>query len=60
MPGVDGEIPKGGFIGYTLADAHLDPEVYTDPEAFDPERFSPGREEDKQSKYGFLGWGAGE
>jgi cytochrome P450 len=55
VPGV----PKGGFIGYNLADAHLNPEIYADPAAFDPERFNPGREEDKREKYAFLGWGAG-
>jgi cytochrome P450 len=55
-----GEVPNGGFVVYNLSDAHMNPKIYTDPEVFDPERFSPGREEDKREPYGFLGWGAGE
>lgn len=55
-----GEVPSGGFLAYSLSDAHMNPRIYTDPGLFDPERFSPGREEDKREPYAFLGWGAGE
>lgn len=54
-----GEVPSGGFLAYSLSDAHMNPRIYTDPGLFDPERFSPGREEDKREPYAFLGWGAG-
>jgi len=60
MPGGNGGVPSGGFMAYTLMDAHMNPSIYTDPGIFDPERFCPGREEDKRETYAFLGWGAGE
>ncbi|RDB26903.1 Sterol 14-demethylase [Hypsizygus marmoreus] len=52
-------VPKGNFMAYQLTDAHLNPEIYTDPTEFDPTRFAPGREEDKKQTYAYLGWGAG-
>jgi sterol 14-demethylase len=55
----DGEVGSGVFMAYSLTDAHMNPNVYTNPEVFDPERFAPGREEDKRETYAFLGWGAG-
>jgi sterol 14-demethylase len=45
MSGV--EVPNGGILAYSLSDAHMNPNIYTDPKTFDPEPFSPGREEDK-------------
>jgi sterol 14-demethylase len=60
MSGGEVEVPSGGFLAYSLADAHMNARIYTNPGEFDPERFSPGREEDKQEAYSFLGWGAGE
>lgn len=53
------KIPRGAFLCYNIADAHLNPEIYTEPEKFDPERFLPPREEDKRSPHAFLGWGVG-
>ncbi|KAF9457598.1 cytochrome P450 [Collybia nuda] len=52
-------IPKGNFVTYPLYDAHLNSNIYTNPNEFDPDRFSPDREEDKKEKYAYLGWGAG-
>ena len=60
IPGGGGEVPNGAFLAYNMPDAHLNPDIYTDPGTFDPERFNPGREEDKREPYGFLGWGVGE
>ncbi|PPR06515.1 hypothetical protein CVT24_002629 [Panaeolus cyanescens] len=54
-----GKVEVGDFVTYSLADIHLNPEVYTSPETFDPSRFGPGREEDKKGVFNFLGWGAG-
>lgn len=54
-----GEVPHGGFIAYPISDVHMNANIYTNPETFDPERFNPGREEDKREPYAFLGWGAG-
>ena len=52
-------IEKGTFMVYSLADVHLDPEIYPNPLTFDPERFLEGRDEDKQHNMSYLGWGAG-
>lgn len=55
----DKKLPLGSFVTYSFSDAHLNPEIYTNPRQFDPGRFLPGREEDKKQAYGFLGWGGG-
>ncbi|KAG6914568.1 hypothetical protein DXG01_016585 [Tephrocybe rancida] len=52
-------ISKGSFVIYRAGDAHMNPDIYTNPTKFDPDRFAPGREEDKKEPYAFLGWGAG-
>ncbi|MBD2771433.1 cytochrome P450 [Iningainema tapete] len=38
---------------------HRLPEIYTNPEQFDPERFAPGREEDKKIPFSLVGFGGG-
>ncbi|KAJ8523130.1 hypothetical protein ONZ45_g407 [Pleurotus djamor] len=56
---VDGKvIKKGDFLAYSLADVHLNPEIYSEPLKFDPSRFEAGREEDKKGTWSFLGWGS--
>ncbi|KAG5639777.1 hypothetical protein H0H81_000057 [Sphagnurus paluster] len=52
-------IPIGDFVAYSLADSHMNPDIYTNPTQFDPTRFDPGREEDKKETYAYLGWGGG-
>lgn len=52
-------VKLGDFIVYSQADAHLDPEIYLNPLKFDPERYSPGREEDRKQANAYLAWGAG-
>jgi len=54
-----GVVNPGDFVAYSLADAHLNPEIYSQPHEFDPDRFNPGREEDKKGTFSFIGWGAG-
>ena len=53
-------VPKGDFLAYPISDAHLNPDIYDTPHAFDPTRFLPGREEDKKQEYGYVAWGAGK
>ena len=36
----------------------MNPDIYPDPQKFDPSRYLPGREEDKKQFYGWAGWGA--
>ncbi|KAH9477139.1 Cytochrome P450 monooxygenase [Psilocybe cubensis] len=55
----NGQVKKGDFVAYSLADVHLNPDIYEQPEKFDPSRFEAGREEDKKGTFSFLGWGAG-
>ena len=54
-----GLVKPGDFVAYSLADVHLNPEIYSRPTEFDPSRFAPGREEDKKATLSYLGWGAG-
>ena len=54
-----GLVKRGEFIAYSLGDVHMNPNIYTRPDEFDPGRFAPGREEDKKQAYGYLGWGVG-
>lgn len=58
---IDGvTIEKGDFVMYSAAEVHLNPDIYPYPTTFDPERYVPGREEDKKQGLAYLGWGAGE
>ncbi|KAF8804683.1 cytochrome P450 [Phlegmacium glaucopus] len=52
-------IKRGDFLVYTIADVNLNPDVYTNPMTFDPDRYGPGREEDRKTTFGYLSWGAG-
>ncbi|KAF8816709.1 cytochrome P450 [Phlegmacium glaucopus] len=54
-----GLVQRGDFVVYSLADVHLDPEIYPNPLKFDPTRYNEGRKEDKKTTFGYLGWGAG-
>lgn len=53
-------IEKGDFVMYSAAQVHLNPDIYPNPTTFDPERYVPGREEDKKESLAYLGWGVGE
>lgn len=52
-------VPDGAYVVYAMADVHLDPSIYRDPETWDPSRFLPDTAEDKKVPLGYLGWGAG-
>lgn len=56
-------IPKGTTIAINLYEAHHNPRVWNDPEAFRPERFEPGDEYDKLKTQGdgtaFIAFGIG-
>jgi retinoid hydroxylase len=67
LRGVVKEINYAGYRippGWTLIVAqgltHRLPEIYTDPNSFDPERFAPHREEDKKLPFALIGFGGGE
>jgi len=52
-------IPKGDMVLISPSVGMRVPEVFKDPDAFDPDRFGPGREEDKSSPYAYMGFGGG-
>jgi cytochrome P450 len=51
-------IPEGWTALYMINAAHRDPAVYTNPNQFDPERFSPERNEGSVP-YSLVGFGGG-
>ncbi|TVY35052.1 Sterol 14-demethylase [Lachnellula occidentalis] len=51
-------VPPGAFVAYHLGDNHLNPDIFRDPEKWDPSRYEEGREEDKKAPYAWVGWGA--
>ena len=52
-------LPAGTMIIYSSYVTHRLPDVYRDPERFDPDRFLPPREEHKATPYSLIGFGGG-
>ena len=52
-------IPAGWFVFIFPMLTHRLPEIYKDPDAFDPDRFAPPREEDQKQPYSLIGFGGG-
>jgi len=52
-------IPKGQLIALSPIYNHHDPAFWTSPASFDPERFSPGRAEDKRHRCAWTPFGGG-
>jgi len=53
---IDGKlIPSGAYVVYPFSDVHLNPDLYPDPWKFDP-----SRNFEKETGYGYVGWGGGE
>ena len=51
-------IPKGTWIVVSPTVSHRIPEVFRDPEVFDPDRFGEGRAEDKKD-FAYIAFGGG-
>eukprot|EP00752_Nemacystus_decipiens_P012524 g11092.t1 len=51
-------VPKGHYVGTSPYVAMRLPDVFKNPEEFDPDRFGPERQEQKQP-FAYLGFGAG-
>lgn len=52
-------IPAGNLAMVTPAVSHRISDVFHDPDSYDPERFSLGREEDRKATYALFGFGGG-
>jgi retinoid hydroxylase len=54
------EIPRGWMVLFGIRSSHLRPEVYADPEKFDPQRFAAPRNEQARHPHAFVPNGAGD
>jgi retinoid hydroxylase len=52
-------IPAGTTVRLALAACHRLPDVFADPDVFDPQRFAPPREEDRRVPYSLVTFGGG-
>ena len=50
-------IPTDAYVTYAVGDIHYNPEIYSQPDEWDPSRYLPERQEDKKKQYGWIGWG---
>ncbi|KAG0459600.1 hypothetical protein HPP92_022728 [Vanilla planifolia] len=58
--GVEYDIPKGHIVATSPAFANRLPYIYQEPDRYDPDRFSPGREEDKAAgQFSYISFGGG-
>ena len=52
-------VPEGWQVFSGIRSSHIRPEVYREPETFDPSRFDPPRAEDRSHPHAFVPNGAG-
>ncbi|GHO86294.1 cytochrome P450 [Dictyobacter formicarum] len=52
-------VPAGSFLFYSIIGSHMLPQIFKDPEKFDPDRFAAPREEHKKNPYALVGFGGG-
>ena len=52
-------LPPGTLVIYSPWVTHRIPDVFRDPERFDPDRFAPPREEHRATPYSLVGFGGG-
>lgn len=52
-------IPAGWAVFISPAVSHRLPQVFDQPERWDPLRFAPGREEDRRTPFALVGFGGG-
>lgn len=52
-------LPAGAHVFYAIAASHRIPEIFAEPERWDPDRFAPPREEGKRTPYALVGFGGG-
>lgn len=52
-------IPEGTIVTTSSLSGQRDPEFFTNPDMFDPERFGPERAEDKSHRFAWMPFGGG-
>lgn len=52
-------IPAGDFVGVSPGYSMRLPEIYTNPDTFDPHRLDPERAEDRKVPYAYIPFGGG-
>ena len=52
-------VPAGWKVQVSSEFAHRLPELFAEPDYYDPLRFAPGREEDKADRFALIGFGGG-
>ncbi|QHE74094.1 Cytochrome P450 (plasmid) [Rhodococcus sp. WAY2] len=52
-------IPADTLVAVAPAGNHFDESCWTDPDTFDPDRFSESRREDQQHRFGWIPFGGG-
>ncbi|CAH9052249.1 unnamed protein product [Cuscuta epithymum] len=58
--GIEYDIPKGHIVATSPAFANRLPHIYKDPDTYDPDRFAPGRDEDKAAgPFSYISFGGG-
>src|SRR4028119_333861 len=53
------QVPAGWTVSYSIPGTHELPSIYPEPKRFDPDRFSPERQENKQKPFSLIGFGGG-
>src|ERR1700733_100542 len=53
-------VPKGALVLVSPGASPRRPDVFRDPDDYCPARFGPGREEDRRTPYGLIGFGGGQ
>lgn len=51
--------PKGWNVSYQISQTHQESEIYPNPQRFDPDRFSPERQENKAKPFAYVPFGGG-
>jgi sterol 14-demethylase len=52
-------VPAGDIALVSPAAAHRLPDVFANPDRYEPDRFAPGRQEDRKHRHALIGFGGG-
>ena len=53
-------LPAGDLAMVAPAVTHRLPHIFREPDRYDPDRFGPGREEDRRKQFALIGFGGGK